>query len=250
MRESGLLAIESHHTRGKGGRRAAFDIDPNGPVLLGTEGLDLGLAIHYQTHRHRLHPARRQTAPYLGPQHRADLVAHQPVEHAPRLLRFELVHVEFERMQDGLVHGLLGDLVEEHAVDVRVGRANLLRDMPGDRLALAVGVGCQQNLAGPLGRGLDVRNHFLLALDDHVLGLEVVLDVDAHAGFGQILDVPHRCLDQVARAQVLHDGRGLGGRLDDHQGAADGDTLPRRGLRGGFLGFGRLGLGRGWFAGI
>jgi len=244
VREHGLLALQPDHARGKGGRCAAFHLRLDGPVLFGTEGLDLGLAIHHQTHGHRLHPARRQTAPHLGPQHRADLVAHQPVEHAPRLLRLELVHVEFERMQDGVVHGLLCDLVEEHALNVRVGRPNLFSDMPGDGLALAVGVGRQQDLLCPLGRGLDVRDDLLLALDNHVFGLEVVFNVDAHAGLGQILDVPHRCLDHVARAQVLLDRCGLGGRLDDHQRATAallGGWLGG----GGLLGLRRLGLLRG-----
>jgi len=57
-------------------------------------------------------------------------------------------------MKDGVVHGLLCDLVEEHALDIRVGRPNLFSDMPGDGLALAVGVGRQQDLLRPLGRAL------------------------------------------------------------------------------------------------
>ncbi len=103
-------------------------------------------------------------------------------------------------MKNGLVHGFLRDLVEQHAVDVWVGGPNLLGDVPGDRLALAVRIGRQQDLARLLGRGLDIRDHLLLSLDDHVVGLEVVLDVDTHAGLGQILDVPHRRLDHVTRA--------------------------------------------------
>ena len=91
--EHRLLAIQPHHPRSKRGRRAAFHLHRNGPVLLRTKGLDLSFAIHHQTHRHRLHPARRQAPPHLGPQDRANLIADQPVEHAPRLLRLEFVHV-------------------------------------------------------------------------------------------------------------------------------------------------------------
>ncbi len=44
---------------------------------------------------------------------------------------------------DGLVDRVGGDLVEHHAVN-RDLRAQLLAQVPGDRLALAVLVGCEQ----------------------------------------------------------------------------------------------------------
>ena len=63
----------------------------------------------------------------------------------------------------------------------------LLGDVPGDGLAFAIGVGRQQHALGPLGRALDLGEHLLLAVDDLVLGLEVVLDVDAHGLRGRSL---------------------------------------------------------------
>jgi len=86
VREHGLLALQPDQRAAAKGGGALL---PPAPRWSSTprdgKALTLGLAIHHQTHGHRLHPARRQTAPHLGPQHRADLVAHQPVEHAPRL---------------------------------------------------------------------------------------------------------------------------------------------------------------------
>ena len=125
-----------------------------------------------------------------------------------------------QRVLDRLGDRLLGDLVEQHPLDVRVGGAQLLGDVPGDGLPLAIGVGRQQHALGLLGGALDLREHLLLALDDLVFGREVVVDVDAHGLAGQVLDVAHRRLHHVARAQVLLDGVRLGGRLDHHQRAA------------------------------
>ena len=76
-------------------------------------GLDAGVAgraerdafaltIDHQAGRHRLHPARGQLGHHLLPQHRADLVAVEPVEDAP---------------------GLLG--VDEPAVDVGTARVSV-----------------------------------------------------------------------------------------------------------------------------
>src|SRR5690606_32482721 len=47
----------------------------DGPVLLGLEGADLGLAIRDQAERHRLHAARGQSGPDRLPEERAHLVA-------------------------------------------------------------------------------------------------------------------------------------------------------------------------------
>ena len=166
----------------------------------GLKGGDLLLALDDQPHGDRLHAPRRQPAPHLGPEHRADLVADQAVQHAARLLRLELLHVELHRLADRLVDRLLGDLVEEDALDVRVRRAHLLGDVPGDRLPFAIGVGRQQH-ALRVPRGLhDLRQHLLLAVDDHVLGLEAVLDVDPHLLLGEILHVADRRLHRCSPA--------------------------------------------------
>ena len=55
------------------------------------EGADLALALDDQPQRDRLHASRGKPAPHLVPQQRRDLVAHQPVQHAPRLLRIHQV---------------------------------------------------------------------------------------------------------------------------------------------------------------
>ena len=54
-------------------------------------------------------------------ENRADLVADEAIEDAARLLRLVEVAVELLRVADGLLHRALGDLVEQHAVDVALG---------------------------------------------------------------------------------------------------------------------------------
>src|SRR6185295_8897377 len=68
-------------------------------------------------------------------------------------------------------------------------------------------------------------------LDGLVGGLEVAVDVDAELPLGQVPDVAHAGLHDVARTQDLVDGLRLGGRLDDHDGLAPGSFL--RGLLSG-----------------
>ena len=55
------------------------------------EGADLALALHDHAQRHGLHAAGGETAAHFVPEQRRDLVAHQPVEHAARLLRVHQV---------------------------------------------------------------------------------------------------------------------------------------------------------------
>ena len=60
----------------------------------GDERSDLALALDDQPQRHRLHAAADRRPLHPLPQQRADLVAHQPVEDAPRLLGIDQAHVD------------------------------------------------------------------------------------------------------------------------------------------------------------
>ncbi len=89
--------------------------------------------------------------------------------------------------------------------------------MPADGLALAVGVGRQDDGRG-FGRGLLQLVDDLLALgDDVVEGLEVVVDVHPQLALGQVADMAHGGLDDVVRPQIFVDRLRLGRRLDDDQ---------------------------------
>src|SRR2546422_126727 len=154
-------------------------------------------------------PPRRETRLDALPQERRRLVAHQPVEHAPRLLRVHLALVDLQGVCERLPDGVLRDLVEQHPADVGAV-AQGLRHVPRDRLALAVGVGGDQHALRLLRRLLDLGESLRLLLDGDVLRREAVLDVHAQLALRQVAHVPHRGLHGVARAEVLADRLRLG----------------------------------------
>ena len=121
------------------------------PVFARDEFLDLELAVADQPQRHRLHAAGRAGAGKLAPQHRREREPDQIVERATGEVSIHQRAVDDARMLHGVEHRLLGDGIEHHALDgVLLERLLLLEDLkhvPGDGLALAVGVGGQDQLA-------------------------------------------------------------------------------------------------------
>src|SRR5205823_14417708 len=101
-----------------------------------------------------------------------------------------------------------------------------LRHVPGDRLALTIGVGGDEHALRDLRRLLDLGESLRLLLDRHVLGCEPVLDVHAEFAPGQVTHVPHGRLDRVAWAEVFPDRLRFGGRFDDHEGPVAGAPGP------------------------
>ena len=151
------------------------------PVARRAELDPLPLPVDDQPGRDRLDPARRELRHDLLPQHRGDLVAVEPVEDAPGLVGVDLAVVELGRVGDGAGDRLRGDLVEDHPAGGDLG-LELLEQVPGDGLALAVLVCRQVELVGVLEQRLELGDLLLLVGRDDVEGLEVVVDVDAEAG--------------------------------------------------------------------
>ena len=225
----------------------------DGPVLLRLEGADLPLPLHDEPERHGLDPAGGETGLDRAPEDGARLVADQPIENPAGLLGLDLLLVD----GGGAVHGrhdrVAGDLLEQHPVHRHpLGRRDLVGDVPGDRLAFAVGVGGEIDGRRGLGRLLELGQRLGLALDGDVLGLEPVVDVHPQLAGGEIAQVPDRRLHVVAPTEVLPDGLGLGGRLDDDErisraGHGLGPRLLGLGLRASGRLLGRLlGLGAPW----
>src|SRR5690606_12983923 len=189
----------------------------DGPVLLRREVLDLTLALDDQPHGDRLHAARRQARADLLPQQRTELVAHQPVEDAARLLRVDQVHIDAARALEGLADRVRGDLVEHHAacaVRVDLGGGH---QVPGNRLAFAVEVGCQVDFLGLCRGFLKLLHQLALVVGHAVARLEVVLDVNRELRLEQVTHVPDRSPDLVALAQVVFNGARLRRGLDNHE---------------------------------
>src|SRR5690606_29727373 len=106
-----------------------------------------------------------------------------------------------------------------------------LQNVPADRLALAVGVGGQDDAVGGLG-GLGDLGQALgsLGVDLPVHGEIIVGQHRAVLG-RQVADVAVGSQNLIVRAQVFIDGLGLGGALDDDEihGALSGKRGRERG---------------------
>ena len=189
----------------------------------------------------RLHPPGGQLGHDLLPQHGRDLVPVQPVKHPARLVGVDLALVEFLRVGDGAGDRLRGDLVEDHPAGRHLG-LELLEQVPGDGLALAVLISGEQELVGVLEQALELGHLLALVAVHDEQRLEVVVHVDAEPGprlaavlvrdlgraVRHVADVADAGLDHVALAEVPGDGPGLGRGLDDDQLGAM--TVTGRGL--------------------
>ena len=129
----------------------------------------------------------------LSPEQRTDFVAHQPVQDAPGLLRVHQLHINGAGMGKGFLHRLPGDFVKDDALGRLVlpvpARGGL--EMPGNGLALPVGVGSQKDVAGLVAGGFDVVHQLFLVPQRQVFGREFRFGIHAQGGLGQVPDVAH-----------------------------------------------------------
>ncbi len=191
-----------------------LEVGFHGPVLAALEGFDLFLALDDHAQGGALHPSGGQAAADLLPQQGRQVETYQVVQGAPRLLGIDQIHGQFPGMGDGVLHGLLCDLVEHHpvhglALEVFAVLQQLIQ-MPGDGFTFAVRVSRQVQGVGVLefaGDGLDV---LVVALDGLVLHLEIVLGIHS-AFFGYqvaYVSVGGEYLEVLAK--IFLDGLGLG----------------------------------------
>ena len=190
------------------------------PVFARDEFLDLELAVADDAQRHRLHAARRARARQLAPQHRRQGEADEIVERAARPIGVDQRLVDLARMAHRLQHRVLGDRVEHDPVDPLVLQELLvledLVDVPGDRLALAVRVGRQDDPVGVLDRSADLAQPLGgLGVDLPAHG-EIVVGIDRAVLGREVAHVAERGINVVVLAQILVDGLRLGRRFDDH----------------------------------
>ena len=188
-------------------RRAQHGVDV--PVFLGLEGLYLLLPVHNQAHGHALHAPGRKPAAHFAPQKRAELIAHQPVQHAARLLGVEQVHIDGARGSHALLHALFGNFAKGDAVVGGRVQPQKLGQMPADGLALAVRVRCKEHLVALFGKAFQLANNLFLALDVDIFRLVVLLHVDAELALRQIADMAHGGRHLIAAAQIFADGFGF-----------------------------------------
>jgi len=145
-----------------------------------------------------------------------------PVHQPAGLLGVDQAHVDLARGLERAAHGLAGDLVELDPL--RLAQPQHLREVPCDRLSLAIGVGGEDDLALALHRLLEIADRLLPALDDLVSGLEALLDVHGQLALGEVPDVAHRGAHVEAVPQEPLERSRLRGRLDDDQTFCHSET--------------------------
>ena len=166
------------------------------PVLLRDERLDLALPIDDEPEGDGLDATGREPVPDLLPEERRHRVADEPIHDAASLLRVHEILVDLARVLEGLLDRRGRDLVEGHALQLRLRDVDDVRQVPGDRLALAVEVRREPHVRRRLGLPAEEAGLLLGVLGDDVLRLEG-LEVDAELGLGQIPDVAERGLHFV-----------------------------------------------------
>ena len=114
-------------------------------------------------------------------------------------------------MLDRILHYLFRNFVKGHPLGLAVRQIQKLLQVPGNRLALPIRVGCEVDGFRLGGIRLQFLNQTLLAPHRNILGREIMLDIHAHFALGQIPQVAHTGLDGVAGAKILPDGFCFGG---------------------------------------
>ena len=148
---------ESRAEKG-GGRLCPRAVASTRPVLDRDERLDLAFALADDPQRDRLDAPGGQTPPDLLPEEVRDLVADEPVDDAARLLRVDEAPsispaASIAARTAFFVISL--NRTRRKIVFPAPGFSGFLQ-VPGDRLALAVGVGRQIDVVGRLGRLLQL----------------------------------------------------------------------------------------------
>ncbi len=187
------------------------------PEFFRFERLDLAFAFHDEPHRDRLHPAGGQVIGLRQAQERAELVTDDAVEEAAGLLGGDAVHVDTAGAGKGLLHRVLGDLVEGDPANFFIIEFQRFLQMPGNRLPLAVGVRRQIDDVGGVCLLLELGQQLLAVLQIAIGRNPAAFDVDAELGFDQIAHVPLAGDDIEAGAEIFVDRLRLGGRFDDDE---------------------------------
>ena len=198
-----------------------LELGIDGPVFARHERRDLILALADHPQRGALHPSRGQPRTHLLPEQRRQIEPDQKVEGAARLLGVHEVDRQASRLGHRFAHGILGDLVEHHALHLFAVegpvRLQKLMQVPGNRLALAIGVGREVQGIGLLEGTHDGVDVLLIALDHLVFHREVMLRVDGAFLGHQIPNMTVRGENFEVLAEVFLDGFRLGRRFHDYE---------------------------------
>ena len=179
------------------------------------EGDDLFLTVHDEPERDGLHAAGGQAPAHLAPQDRGQFEADETVQHAAGLLGVHQVVIDVAGIQDGVVDGIPGNLVEDDAAGAAAVQAERLDQVPGNGLPFPVLIGSEPDDAGLRGGLLEFGHHLALVGGNDVFGFEPRSHVHAEAFFLQVPDMSETRFNRISFPQIILDGVRLGRRLDN-----------------------------------
>ncbi len=217
------------------------------PVFLGLECGDLLLALDDEPQRGALHAPRGQAAAHLFPEQRRQVEADEIVEGSARLLRVDELLRQIARLIDRFLNRALRDLVEHDALHgLRVDDLAFLEhlvNVPGNRLAFAIGVGCEIHGRSLLRRLHDLVDVLFVLLDELILHREAALRIDGAFLRHQVAHVAVRRKHLEIAAEVFLDSARLGRRFNDDEILGhNGVAMAYGSLRYGGMAFERASL--------
>ena len=190
-----VLIAEEAHREGYSLARDERDLD--GPILNGNEALDLLLALDDDLCRYRLNSSCAESALDVLPKQRRDLISYDSVKDSSCLLGVYKAHIDVAGLFDRRLDHALGDLVEGDSLRLFDRYSECCRKMPRDSLSLTVRVGCEIYFGCVLCFLLDLLDYIAFAADVDIMSLEIIVNINAEGGFGQVTDVSYRCDDLI-----------------------------------------------------
>ena len=205
------------------GTARGFQAGGDGPVFLGAKRLDLHLAVNDQPQADRLHAACGFCAGQFAPQDGGQVEPDEVIQCPARKVGIDQRHIDLAGVFHRLGHRGFGDGVKGDAADGgvfldRLAVAQCLGKVPGNRLALAVGVGGQDQgivIFERVGDGLEVLAAIGLHLPIHG---KVVVGMHRAILWRQVAHMAVRRQNGIAGPQIGVDRLGLGGRFNNDNG--------------------------------
>ena len=120
------------------------------------------------------------------------MISHQPVQNPSCLLRFDLVQIQGLRGCESTFHGTLGDFSKGYPLETApvVLETEVVSDVVGDRFALTVWVGSEDDTLGVLGLALELLEDLSLPRIVSYLGSKPLSTSTPSSFFGRSRTCP------------------------------------------------------------